>query len=137
MPRVIGLLETCLHVRDVERSARFYESLLGFARMDSNERYCAFDAGSGSVFLLFQEGGTNDPVRTPGGVIPPHGGSGDLHVAFSIRAEDFASWEERLGKEGILVESRVHWDRGGNSLYFRDLDHHLIELATPGIWPLH
>ena len=134
MPSVIRILETCLHVKDVERSARFYESLFGFPRMDSNGRYCAFDAG-GSVFLLFKEGGTNEPVRTDGGVIPPHGGGDDLHLAFSIRSEDFASWAGRLDKEGITIESRVRWDRGGNSLYFRDPDHHLVELATPGIWP--
>ncbi len=135
MPKVTRVLETCLCVKDVERSARFYETLFGFPRMDSNERLCAFDAGAGSVFLLFREGGTNEPVVTAGGVIPPHGGSGDLHLAFAIRAEDFAGWEERLVKEGIAIESRVRWDRGGNSLYFRDPDHHLVELATPGIWP--
>ena len=135
MPNVIRILETCLHVENVERSARFYETLFGFPRMDSNERYCTFDAGGGTVFLLFREGGTTEPVGTTGGVIPPHGGSGDLHLAFSIRAEDFASWENRLGTHGITIESRVRWDRGGNSLYFRDPDHHLVELATPGIWP--
>ena len=135
MPKVIRILETCLHVKDVEQSARFYETLFGFPRMDSNERYCAFDAGGGTVFLLFREGGTTEPVHTARGVIPPHGGSGDLHLAFSIRAEDFASWEKRLGKQGITIESRVRWDRGGHSLYFRDPDHHLVELATPGIWP--
>jgi catechol 2,3-dioxygenase-like lactoylglutathione lyase family enzyme len=135
MPRVIRVLETCLHVEDIERSARFYETLFDFPRMDSNERLCAFDAGGGTVFLLFQEGGTTEPLRIAGGVIPPHGGSGDLHLAFAIRAEDFASWEQYLGGEGISIESRVSWARGGNSLYFRDPDHHLVELATPGIWP--
>ena len=135
MPKVIRVLETCVHVKDVERSARFYETLFGFPRMDSNERYCAFDVGGGTVFLLFREGGTTEPVTTAGGVIPPHGGRGDLHLAFSIRAEDLANWEKRLVQEGILIESRVRWDRGGRSLYFRDPDHHLVELATPGIWP--
>ena len=135
MPKVIRVLETCIHVKNVERSARFYETLFGFPRMDSNERYCAFDVGGGTVFLLFREGGTTEPVTTAGGVIPPHGGRGDLHLAFSIRAEDLANWEKRLVQEGILIESRVRWDRGGRSLYFRDPDHHLVELATPGIWP--
>jgi catechol 2,3-dioxygenase-like lactoylglutathione lyase family enzyme len=135
MPKVIRVLETCLHVEDVERSARFYETLFGFPRMDSNERFCAFDGGEGTVLLLFREGATTEAVRTAGGVIPPHGGSGDLHLAFAIRAEDFAGWEKLLGEQGIAIESRVRWDRGGNSLYFRDPDHHLVELATPGIWP--
>lgn len=135
MPKVIRILETCLHVRDVEQSACFYETLFGFPRMDSNERYCAFDVGGGSVFLLFREGGTTEPVHVAGGVIPPHGGAGDLHLAFSIPAEDLASWEKHLAQEGVTIESRVRWDRGGDSLYFRDPDHHLVELATPGIWP--
>ena len=135
MPKVMRVLETCVHVKDVAFSARFYETLFGFPRMDSNERYCAFDAGGGTVFLLFREDGTTAPVITAGGVIPPHGGSGDLHLAFSIHSEDLANWEKRLGEEGISIESRVRWDRGGHSLYFRDPDHHLVELATPGIWP--
>jgi len=135
MPKVIRVLETCVHAKDVERSARFYETLFGFPRMDSNERYCAFDVGGGTVLLLFREGGTTEAVTTVGGVIPPHGGRGDLHLAFSIRAEDFPGWEKRLGEEGIPIESRVRWGRGGQSLYFRDPDHHLVELATPGIWP--
>lgn len=135
MPKVTRILESCLFVENVERSARFYETLFGFQRMDSNERLCAFDAGGGTVLLLFRAGGTTEPVHTAGGVIPPHGGSGDLHMAFSIRAEDLAEWEKHLGEKSVAIESRVKWDRGGTSLYFRDLDHHLIELATPGIWP--
>lgn len=134
MLKVIRVLETCIHVDDVERSGRFYEKLFNFPRMDSNERFCVFDVGGGSVLILFRRGGTSDPVQTEGGVIPPHGGSGDLHLAFAIRAEDFAAWEKRLGEKGIPIESHVRWNRGGNSLYFRDPDHHLVELATPGTW---
>ena len=135
MLKVTRVLETCVYVKDVEPSARFYERLFGFPRMDANEGYCAFDVGGGTVFLLFREGGTTQPVTTARGMIPPHGGSGDLHFAFSIRAEDLAGWEEWFDEQGIPIESRVCWGRGGHSLYFRDLDHHLVELATPGIWP--
>ena len=74
-------------------------------------------------------------MKLPGGVIPPHDGSGHLHFAFAIPAEDLPAWEKRLGEAGIEIESRVKWARGGESLYFRDLDGHLVELATPGIWP--
>jgi catechol 2,3-dioxygenase-like lactoylglutathione lyase family enzyme len=28
----------------------------------------------------------------------------------------------------------VRWPRGGESIYFRDPDGHLVELATPGLW---
>jgi catechol 2,3-dioxygenase-like lactoylglutathione lyase family enzyme len=137
LPRVLRVLETCLHVKDVEHSARFYTELFGFARMDSNERYCAFDAGGGSVLLLFREGGTQEPVITAGGVIPPHGGSGELHLAFAIPTDELGSWEQRLTQAGIAIESRVQWSLNGHSLYFRDPDNHLVELATPGIWPVY
>jgi catechol 2,3-dioxygenase-like lactoylglutathione lyase family enzyme len=73
-------------------------------------------------------------VTLPGGVIPPHGGSGQLHFAFAIPAEDLPAWEHRLREAGVEIESRVKWSRGGESLYFRDPDGHLVELATSGIW---
>ena len=46
-------------------------------------------------------------------------------------------WERRLGELGIAIESTVKWERGGTSLYFRDLDHHLVELITPGCWAVY
>jgi catechol 2,3-dioxygenase-like lactoylglutathione lyase family enzyme len=134
-PRVTGVLETCLHVESVEKAAHFYERLFGFRRMASNERFCAFDVAAGSVLLLFRRGGTLTPVVTAGGVIPPHGGNGPLHFAFAIREQDFAAWQRRLTEASIAIESCVRWDLGGQSLYFRDLDNHLVELATPGTWP--
>jgi catechol 2,3-dioxygenase-like lactoylglutathione lyase family enzyme len=134
-PRVTGVLETCLHVADVERSARFYERLFGFRRIASDARFCAFDVAARSVLLLFLRGGTLDPVQVPGGVIPPHDGSGHMHFAFAIPAADLSAWEERLAANGIAIESRVRWEEGGESLYFRDPDQHLVELATPGVWP--
>jgi catechol 2,3-dioxygenase-like lactoylglutathione lyase family enzyme len=103
--------------------------------MLGDARFCAFDVARGSVLLLFRRGGTLDPVRVPGGIIPPHDGSGHLHLAFAIRAEDFDAWLHRLKDTGIAIESRVKWEAGGESIYFRDPDEHLVELATPGIWP--
>ena len=70
----------------------------------------------------------------PGGTIPPHDGSGPLHVAFAIGAEELFQWEERLRDRAIAIEGRTDWPRGGRSIYFRDPDGHLLELATPGLW---
>ena len=135
LPRVTAVLETCLHVEDVERSARFYESLFGFQRMLGDKRFCALNVAPGSVLLLFLRGGTSEPVQVPGGIIPPHDGSGHLHFAFAIPAEELAAWEARLAQAGVPIESRVSWPEGGLSLYFRDPDEHLVELVTRGTWP--
>ncbi len=135
MSRVTGMLETALHVDDVDRSANFYEDLFGFRRMVSNERVCALDVPGPHVLLLFKRGGTLEPLCIEGGIIPPHNSEGHLHFAFSIGRDAVESWVARLAERKIPIESRVRWDLGGESLYFRDPDMHLVELATPGIWP--
>jgi hypothetical protein len=34
----------------------------------------------------------------------------------------------------VEVVGEYHWPRGGTSLYIRDPDDALVELATPGLW---
>jgi catechol 2,3-dioxygenase-like lactoylglutathione lyase family enzyme len=137
MPRVTGVLETCIHVDDVASSADFYESLFGFRRLESDQRFCAFAVGERDVLILFRRGGTLEPVVLPGGMIPPHDGSGHLHFAFATSTEDLPAWEQRLNEAGVKIESRVKWPRGGESIYFRDPDDHLVELVTPGTWAIY
>ncbi len=133
-PRLRGVLETAVYVTDLERSRDFYSRHLGLSVMTGDDRFCAFDVGGRDVFLLFRKRATLEMVQTPGGGIPPHDGDGQLHFAFAIAAEDLASWEQRLRSAGVEIESRVACARGGHSLYFRDPDGHLVELATPGLW---
>jgi len=132
--RLDGVLETALYVDDLARAARFYEEVLGLSPIASDRRFRGYDAGHRTVLLLFERGSTLETVRMPGGTIPPHDGHGPLHVAFAVPREDLAAWEERLAGRGVAVEGRAEWPRGGRSLYFRDPDGHLLELATPGLW---
>jgi catechol-2,3-dioxygenase len=128
------VLETSLYVDDLERAARFYEGVLGLESLTSDSRFRAYDVGGKSVLLLFRRGATLETVHMPGGTIPPHDGRGPLHIAFAIPAADLAQWEKRLGEHNVPIEGRTHWRRGGDSIYFRDPDGHLLELATPGLW---
>ena len=136
MPQVRGVLETSLYVRDLERSRSFYNTLFGFRALFQDERFCALDVCGRSLLLLFQKGSL-PPVTIPGGTIPSHGGEGILHLAFAIGRDELDPWERRLQQDGIAVESRVQWARGGKSIYFRDPDGHLLELATPGVWAIY
>jgi len=129
-----GVLETSLYVSDLERAARFYEETLGLAPMVRDSRLVALDCGPASVLLLFKRGTTGETVKLPGGEIPPHEGEGRLHFAFAVEAGDWLAWEARLADLGVAVEGRTDWPRGGRSLYFRDPDANLVELATPGLW---
>ena len=134
MPAIRGIGEAALHAEDLQRSIRFYEDVLGFKRINHDGRFCAFRVTEEQTFLLFKRGGTLEPVELEGGVIPPHDGSGRLHLAFTIEPADFSDWEDRLRSKGVEIESKVNWGERAHSLYFRDPDGHLIELATPGVW---
>jgi catechol 2,3-dioxygenase-like lactoylglutathione lyase family enzyme len=104
MPRARRLLETCLYVDDLERAGEFYERNFELELIHADARMRAYAVGD-TVLLLFSRGQSLKAVETPGGTIPPHDGSGPLHVAFAM------------------------------SVYFRDPDGHLLEVATPGLWP--
>ena len=131
--RVRRILETALDCDDLGRTAAFYTALLGVTPMLDTERLVVLDAGEGTLLLLFQRGNA-EPLETPGGLIPGHTSGGPGHLAFAIDAGELAAWEARLPSLGVAIESRVTWERGGTSIYFRDPDDRSVELATPGIW---
>jgi catechol 2,3-dioxygenase-like lactoylglutathione lyase family enzyme len=129
-PKTDGILESSLYVSDLARSIRFYEEILGFRLVTEFDRGCAMHAGERQVLLLFRKGGSRD-------IPSPHDGEGELHVAFAIPAPELAEWERWLASKRIEVEEKRKWDLGGWSLYFRDPDRHLVELATPGVWAVY
>lgn len=133
LPTLNAVVETAIYVADLERARRFYETVFELSPMFHDDRVVAYPIGP-SVFLLFQQGTTNEPARPHGGLIPPHDGQGHLHFAFSVPAEALEAWRARLQQHGVEVEGEVHWPRGAHSLYFRDPDGNLAELVTPGIW---
>ncbi|MFY9584660.1 MAG: VOC family protein [Candidatus Acidiferrales bacterium] len=137
MPDVTGVLETCLYFDDLERAAGFYENLLGFRKLFGDDRFCVFSVADRQVLLVFKRGGTLEPIALPGGIIPPHDGNGHLHLAFSIPAAELPAWEKHLAAKGVAIESKVSWPLGGWSIYFRDPEQHLVELVTPGCWPIY
>jgi len=134
---VTAVLETCLYLDDLDRASRFYEELFGWKLMVGDERIRAYGVAPGSVLLLFRRGASAKPVSTPSGVISAHDGVSGGHIAFSIPAADWDEWLRRLEEHGITVERIVRWPRGGQSLYFRDPEHNLVELATPGLWAVY
>ena len=132
-PQVNGVVETCINVADIRRSRAFYESVFSLEVMVGDDRFCAFQVGT-TVLLLFVHGGSKSPVKLSGGVVPPHETVGAGHFAFAVSPETLPGWRMRLIEYGVKIESEVRWERGGTSIYFRDPDNNLIELATPGIW---
>jgi len=134
-PSIKGIVESVLYVSDLGRATAFYRDLLGLEVMAGDgERFQVFRAGA-QALLLFRRGSTLAPMSVPGGVIPPHDGSGPQHIGFAVSVPEYERWRDRLVQAGVTIESECAWERGGRSLYFRDPDDHAVELVTPGIWP--
>lgn len=131
MPPVLrGLLEAALYVTDLRRAIAFYRSVLCLKLLGEfdAERGAAFAVGD-SVLLLFR---VEDTQR--GGDLPPHGAVGAGHVAFAISAGDRLDWKLWLIESGVAIEAERQFGRQPASLYFRDPDGNLLELAVPEIW---
>lgn len=137
MPRVSRQLESSLYVADLDRSADFYKRVFGFEELLREDRMVGLAVPGGSVLLLFRRGGSVQPSRMPGGVIPPHDGQGTLHLCFAIPLAELEAWGQHLAALGIPEESRVVQSFGGTSLYFRDPDGHSLEVAVPGLWAIY
>lgn len=127
------LLETALYVDDLDRARSFYETVMGLEVLFGDQRLVAMDAGGATVLLLFLEGASAEGGEEQG-AIPGHDARGSIHLAFAVDASSLDEWRSHLDALRIDVESERSWPRGGTSLYFRDPDGHLVELATPGIW---
>lgn len=131
LPKTESILESSLYVSDLQRSVRFYKETFGFSVISEfGERGCAMQVGSHQVLLLFKKGASRE-------ITSPHDGDGELHLAFAIQSAELPNWESWLQERGIAVEEKRTWELGGWSLYFRDPDRHLLELATPGTWSVY
>ncbi len=137
MPAIRHVLESALYVDDLDRAVGFYRDVLGLEIESRGPRLTAMKAGGATLLLLFLRGGTTQGVTFYGGRIPPHDGAGPIHVGLAIEGGELEAWERRLAEHGVEVESRVSWERGGKSLYFRDPDGHSLELVTPGTWTVY
>jgi catechol 2,3-dioxygenase-like lactoylglutathione lyase family enzyme len=139
-PKLNGLVETALFVENLPQASDFYEQVLGLSKITDSDRGCVFRLADQRYLLLVTHEGARTPNETPSGsILPPcalpqHDGRGPGHIAFGVSSAVLDSWRARLEKHHVEILSEVTWESGARSLYFRDPDGHMIELATPGIW---
>lgn len=128
--RVSKVVETGIYVEDLERARSFYEGVLGLKVVQSEPgRHVFLNAGK-SMLLLFRAERTLEETK-----LPPHGAAGSQHFALQVEEKDYENWKQRLKSKGVEIEQEVGWG-GSRSLYFRDPDGNLVELITPGNWPV-
>jgi len=131
MPPIEAVLESSLYVSDLASSVAFYRDVLGLSLMSEfdDERGAAFAVGP-SVLLLFRADETRKQ-RT----IPSHGSDGRGHVAFRVRPEQLPAWRENLKSRDVRIEMEHSFESKPPSIFFRDPDGNLLELAVASIWP--
>jgi len=126
--KVTRIKETCLYVKDLQKTYEFYHGKLGLPLINFTEdRHVFFKAGS-SVLLCF-----NPEATAAEDKLPPHFGSGQLHFALEVLPENYQAAREHLQKQGIEIEHEQEWG-DLRSLYFRDPDGHLVEIVMKDIW---
>jgi catechol 2,3-dioxygenase-like lactoylglutathione lyase family enzyme len=131
--RIAGLHHVTLLCKDVERSVGFYRNLLGMrlVKQTTNED----DRGARHLFFGDEEGrpGTlitclEYPDLDEGSV----GRGSTHHFALAVETdEELVGWRDYLTARGIPVTDvmdRTYF----KSVYLRDPDGHIIELATKG-----
>lgn len=121
--------ETCLYVTDLEESKDFYTGKLGFKLIgEVKDRHVFFRAGASVLLCFIAE------ASEKGGNLPPHHGSGQLHLAFEVEKKQYAAWKDKVKSVGISIEQEYDWGGGFLSFYFRDPDQHLLEVVMEGMW---
>ena len=121
--------ETCLYVQDLAQTKAFYHGKLGLEVIgEVAGRHVFFRVGE-SVLLCFVAA-----ASARRGTLPPHGGSGQLHLAFEVAKADYMLRKAEVQRQGITIEQEYDWGNGILSFYFRDPDRHLLEVVMTGMW---
>lgn len=125
----LQIKETCLYVTDLDRTRQFYSGKLGLEIIgEVPGRHIFFRAGS-SVLLCFLP-----EASKIGETLPPHSGSGQLHLAFEVSPERYEDQKTIIKNLGIEIEHEHEWPNELKSFYFRDPDQHLLEIVMTGMW---
>jgi catechol-2,3-dioxygenase len=114
---------------------KFYVGILGLSIIHEEEDKLIFMKAGKSVLLIFDPLRTsinNDRLPTHGAITPPS----SIHFAMEIEEQEYQPCKELLVRNGIAIEKEVKWNSNTKSLYFRDPSGNLVELITPGGWPV-
>jgi catechol 2,3-dioxygenase-like lactoylglutathione lyase family enzyme len=129
--QLTGLHHITLISADLERSIAFYRDVLGLGIVrdatsddDPGTRHVWFGAVDGTPGRLLS---VMEYPHLPEGVV---GTGSTQHFALAVETvEELEAWRGYLAEQG--VECSEIFDRGGfRSLYLRDPDGHVVEIAT-------
>jgi catechol-2,3-dioxygenase len=133
--KINKVVETCIYSSDLKSMKKFYVGILGLSIIREEGDKLIFLKAGKSMLLIFDPLRTsinNDKLPTHGAMTPPS----SIHLAMEIEEQEYQPCKELLARNGITIEKEVIWNSKTKSLYFRDPAGNLVELITPGGWPV-
>jgi catechol-2,3-dioxygenase len=133
--KIKKVIETCIYSSDLESMKKFYVDTLGLSVIQEEGDKLIFLKAGKSMLLIFDPLRTsinNDKLPTHGAMTPPS----SVHFAMEIEEQEYQPCKKLLVLNGIAIEKEVIWNSNTKSLYFRDPAGNLVELITPGGWPV-
>lgn len=126
MPKIQGLAEIVLHVRDRDRSIAFYRDMLGLEIISPPDF-------PGPVFLKAGDGKEGIPqmivlVSLPGDAPPFQPPSHLHHLALEVSPTDFDVFQQRFESNGLEVRTGQHPVIPSRTIYIDDPDGNEVEL---------
>jgi catechol-2,3-dioxygenase len=133
--KIKKVVETCIYSSDLESMKNFYAGILGLPVIQEEQDKLIFLKAGKTMLLIF------DPVRTKtnNGSLPAHGTPtppSSIHFAMEIEKQEYHASKQLLIDNNIVIEKEVNWNSDAKSIYFRDPAGNLVELITPGGWPV-
>lgn len=114
-----------IFVKDLERSRKFYEAILGFKVVLTTPtgNFILFDAG-GIPFALYRESAASNVTPTKIG-----DGSDTPKFCLSLQVDDVDSVYIDLKSKGVeFLDEPTDWFFGERAAHFYDLDRNLIRI---------
>jgi catechol-2,3-dioxygenase len=133
--KIKKVVETCIYSSDLRSMKNFYAGILGLSIIQEEQDKLIFLKAGKSMLLIF------DPmrIRTNNGSLPVHGAltpPSSIHFAMEIEEQEYHASKQLLASNRIVIEKEVNWNSQAKSIYFRDPAGNLVELITPGGWPV-
>ena len=117
----------------------FYTNILGLEFVSEEKDVYVFLKAGQSMLLIFNPNKTFVRNGSDSTELPPHGAftpPSIIHFALEINEESYGEAKSVLNQNNIKIEKEVTWQKDANSIYFRDPAGNLVEIITPGSWPV-
>ena len=131
-------METCIYSSDLEKMKDFYINALGLEFVSEEKDKHVFLKAGQSILLIFNpnktlvsNGSNTTQLSAHGAFAPPS----IIYFALEIKKENYDNAKHMLNEKNIKIDKEVSWDKGTNSIYFRNPAGNLVEIITPGSWP--